>query len=80
VDLTVHDLFQTSLNRTELSNCRRPVVIDGRDLRYIDHRGLFILRDHARRLGTEVVLRTSNPGPSRLIDVLELEGIVMEAA
>lgn len=80
VDVTVHTLFQVSLGRMDLGNGCGRVVIDGRELRYIDHRGLFILRDHARRLGTELVLRTANPGPARVIDVLELDGIVMEVA
>lgn len=96
VDVTVHDLFAAALHRADLGGAdaradargaagrtkggRRSVVIDGEGLTHIDHRALVILSDHARRIGTTIVLRTSHPGPSRVIDVLGLDDITVEAA
>ncbi|MBE1487571.1 MEDS domain-containing protein [Plantactinospora soyae] len=74
------ELFSTALDRADLRPVDGELVLWASDLRFIDHHCLTWLRDHARRLGATAVLRTSRSTAARLVDLLDLSGIRVEAA
>ncbi len=78
IDLDALDQFDRALTRADLHPCHDELVIDAADLDFVDHRGLLCLRDHARRRGADVVMRTAKPTIGRLIDILALDGIRAE--
>lgn len=85
VDVTNRQLLDVALDRAdpEPAGAERsggPLTIDGCHLRFIDHRGLLVLSDHARRRGTTVALRTSNPMTAWLAERLDLDGVRVETA
>lgn len=79
LDPSNHRLFAAALERAELRPVDGRLVVEAAQLRFIDHRCLMQLRDHARRLGATAVLRTSRPAAGRLVDLLELADIRVEA-
>ncbi|MEV0427316.1 STAS domain-containing protein [Micromonospora sp. NPDC050495] len=62
----------------------RPVdgrlLVDATGLRFVDHRSLLHLRDHARRHGATAVLRASRAGTARLAELLGLAEVTVEVA
>lgn len=78
VDVTVAELFDTTLERTvPLWERSRPVV-DASGLTFIDHRGLLAVERHARRNAVEIALRTEIPVVPRLVDLLGLRAVRLE--
>jgi hypothetical protein len=73
------DLFAVALEHADLRPVDGELVVQAADLRFVDHRCLTLLRDHARRRGATVVLRTSRSAAARLVELLELTGIRVEA-
>jgi hypothetical protein len=80
VDRCDEDLFTLALRRADLGARGGQVVLDATGLTFIDHRNLLHLSRHAADLGTSVVLRTSWPGVSTLVDLLDLTNVRVERA
>ncbi|MBF9133360.1 MEDS domain-containing protein [Plantactinospora sp. S1510] len=74
------ELFSRALDRADLRPVDGELVLSAADLRFIDHHCLTRLRDHAHRLGATAVLRTSRSTAARLVELLALSGIRVEAA
>lgn len=56
VDVLGHAQLRGALNRVELADTDGEVAIDGRDLAFIDHRGLIQVVEHIRGQGATTVL------------------------
>ncbi|QQQ74034.1 MEDS domain-containing protein [Saccharothrix sp. 6-C] len=80
VDSTDGDLFGLALRRADPRPRDGQLVFDGADLTFLDHRGLLHLARHAAGRGASVVLRTSWPGVSTLVDLLDLANVRVEPA
>ncbi|MFC4145092.1 MEDS domain-containing protein [Micromonospora mangrovi] len=80
LDPSNHTLFAEVLAQTHPEPVDGRLTIDARHLRYIDHRSLLHLRDHARRQGATAVLRTSRSTAARLVELLDLAEVRVEAA
>jgi anti-anti-sigma regulatory factor len=80
LDLSNHELFSTALDRADLRPTEGELVVQATNLRFIDHRSLLHLRDLARRREATVVLRTSGSAPARLVALLNLSEVRVEAA
>ncbi|MFE9749014.1 MEDS domain-containing protein [Saccharothrix saharensis] len=80
VDRSDEDLFPLALHRADLGPRGGQLVLDATDLTFIDHRNLLHLSRHAADRGTSVVLRTSWPGVSTLVDLLDLTNVRVERA
>ncbi|XVS61601.1 MEDS domain-containing protein [Actinosynnema sp. CA-299493] len=74
------DLFSLALQRADPRPHDGRLVFDGTDLTFLDHRGLLHLARHAAGRGASVVLRTSWPGVSTLVDLLDLSNVRVERA
>lgn len=72
LDLATRDLLELALCRADLPPHDGELILDATGLTFIDHRSLLQLIKHARRGGHRLVLRTTHPGPSRLIRALGL--------
>ncbi|WP_089155581.1 MEDS domain-containing protein [Micromonospora sp. NBS 11-29] len=72
LDASDDRLFAAALERADPQPAAGRLVVDACHLRFIDHRGLFHLRDLARRHGAVVVLRTRRPALARLVALLDL--------
>ena len=79
LDPSNHRLFAAALERADLRPVDGELVVEAARLRFIDHRCLMQLRDHARRLGATAVLRTSRSAAARLVELLDLADIRVEA-
>ncbi|MCT2584451.1 hypothetical protein JT362_15095 [Actinophytocola sp. S1-96] len=76
LDLAGEALFGTTLRRTlPLSATQGPIVIDGRGLEFVDHRGLRHLDRHLTRVGTTAVLWTESDLLRRVAGILELSSL-----
>ncbi|ADB34392.1 hypothetical protein Kfla_5379 [Kribbella flavida DSM 17836] len=80
LDVLSDDLFALALERAQLEAASDQVVLDGTGLTFVDHAGLVRLSRHAADRGVDVVLRTSWPGASRLVELLHLPRVRVEAA
>lgn len=75
IDIWAQEGLERALERAELGPGSHEIVFDGGTLEFLDHRALFLLRDHASRLGATAVLRTNHPLAGRLVELLEIEGL-----
>ncbi|MGC4807520.1 MEDS domain-containing protein [Micromonospora sp. DT233] len=80
LDQSTHDLLATALDRADLRPVDGRLVIDATHLRFVDHRSLLRLGEHARGLGAVAVLRTNRAATARLVDLLDLPDLRVEAA
>ncbi|MEV0157674.1 MEDS domain-containing protein [Micromonospora sp. NPDC050686] len=80
LDPSNHELFAAALERAELRPVDGELRLCGPRLRYIDHRCLTHLARYAARRGAVAVLRASLPTASRLVEMLALTGVRVEAA
>ncbi|WP_431945094.1 MEDS domain-containing protein [Micromonospora marina] len=78
LDSTNHRDFAAALERADPRPVAGRLVFDATELRFVDHRGLLHLRDHARRHGAVAVLRTPSRSPARLVDLLGLAEVRVE--
>lgn len=76
------ELFATTLARTLPMSSALELVIEGRDLEFVDHRSLLTLVESARRSGmTVVLLRTTLRSPAaRVIEFLDLADLRVAGA
>jgi hypothetical protein len=85
IDLSCAELFATTLRRiVALSPAPERVVdgqlvVDGQGLEFIDHRRLLVLIETAQRADATVVLHNAPSSAARLIEVLELDGVHVQA-
>jgi anti-anti-sigma regulatory factor len=80
LDADDDELFAATLERVDPGPVGGQLVVDGSDLRFIDHRCLLRLHEHAGRRDTTVVLRTSWSAAARLVTLLDLSRIKVVAA
>lgn len=82
IDLSCAELFATTLARTVPLSSGSELVVDGRGLEFIDHRGLLALVESARRVGATVVLLQAalRSTAVRLIEFLDLTDLRVEQA
>ncbi|MCI4065163.1 MEDS domain-containing protein [Micromonospora sp. R77] len=80
LDPSNHALFAEVLDLAHPDPVDGRLTVDARHLHYIDHRSLIHLRDHARRQGATAVLRTSRSAAARLVELLGLTEVRVEAA
>ncbi|WP_229397751.1 MEDS domain-containing protein [Micromonospora okii] len=78
LDQSTHDLFALALDRADPRPVDGRLVIEASHLRFVDHRSLLLLRDHARRQGAVAVLRAAGPGVARLVALLDLPDLRVE--
>ncbi|MGR6318337.1 MEDS domain-containing protein [Micromonospora soli] len=78
LDPSNHQQFAAALDRADPRPVDGRVVVDGAALRFVDHRCLLHLRDHARRRGATAVLRTSRAAAARLVELLDLTEVRVE--
>ncbi|MFI7428815.1 MEDS domain-containing protein [Micromonospora sp. NPDC049836] len=78
LDPSNHEQFAAALDRVDPRPVDGRLLLDATGLRFVDHRSLLHLRDHARRHGATAVLRTSRAGTARLVKLLELAEIEVE--
>lgn len=80
LDPSNHAQFAAALDRADPRPVDGRLLLDATGLRFVDHRSLLHLRDHARRHGATAVLRTSRAATARLVELLELAEIEVEVA
>ncbi|NES14873.1 MULTISPECIES: MEDS domain-containing protein [Micromonospora] len=78
LDPSNHRLFAAALDRADPRPADGRLVVDATGLRFVDHRSLLHLRDHARRHGATLVLRTAHPAAARLAELLDLPEVRVE--
>ncbi|WP_245714848.1 MEDS domain-containing protein [Micromonospora inyonensis] len=78
LDASNHDLFRAALERADPRPAAGRLVVEATDLRFIDHRNLIHLRDHARARGAVAVLRTSRSAAARVAELLDLPELDVE--
>ncbi|WP_051385348.1 MEDS domain-containing protein [Actinokineospora inagensis] len=78
LDLRSHDVFPWALGHVAGQWEPGEVVVDARELTFIDHHGLLRLAAQAERRGTTVVLRTRRFSPARMVDILGLSTVRVE--
>jgi anti-anti-sigma regulatory factor len=80
LDASNHELFRAALDRADPRPVDGRLVVEATDLRFIDHRNLIHLRDHARARGAVAVLRASRSAAMRVAELLDLPGLDVEMA
>ncbi len=80
LDLSNNELFALALERSEPRPLDGRLVLDARGLSFVDHLAMKRLSAHATALGATVVLRTSWPGATTLVDLLDLPNVLVESA
>ncbi|MEU6072925.1 MEDS domain-containing protein [Micromonospora sp. NPDC047074] len=80
LDMSNHELFRTALDRADLRPTDGELVLSASGLRFLDHRALAHLGEYAQRRRATAVLRTPHRATARLVDLLNLPGIRVEAA
>ena len=78
LDETTRPLFLQALRLAELRPAGAELVLDARELSFVDHNTLLHLDAHARTLSTTAVLRTPLPAAARLAGLLELTSLRVE--
>jgi anti-anti-sigma regulatory factor len=79
LDLAGADLLALALDRAGLRATGGELVLDAAGLTFLDRARLGALVDHARGLGAVLVLRTDQPVPRRLVELLGLDDVRIEA-
>ncbi|HEX6342162.1 MEDS domain-containing protein [Umezawaea sp.] len=72
------ELFTAALDRVDLRPQNGELVLDATALTFLDHNSLLRLVDRLSDRGSPVVLRTSWPGLSRLVKLLDLHSVRVE--
>ncbi len=80
VDPAARRLWPLALERADLRAAGGTIAIDAAGLTFIDHRGLLAVAAYADRRDTTVTLRTRLAGPARLLELLDLSSVRVEAA
>jgi anti-anti-sigma factor len=81
IDMTDRELLIEALDRAEVwSAGTGEVVLDARELTFIDHQSLRLLAEEAERRGAAVVLRTRLRTAARLVELLGLHRLRVEPA
>ncbi|GGP41260.1 MEDS domain-containing protein [Saccharothrix coeruleofusca] len=80
LDLDSRERFPAALRRAGLRPIGGELVLDASELDFIDHRALFALAREGLRTGSEVVLRTALSSAARLVELLGVPGVRVEAA
>ncbi|NES31577.1 STAS domain-containing protein [Micromonospora terminaliae] len=78
LDPSNHRLFAAALDRADPRPVGGRLVFEAAGLRFVDHRCLLHLRDHARRHDATAVLRTSHSAAARLVELLDLTEVRVE--
>ncbi|MFI5495003.1 MEDS domain-containing protein [Actinoplanes sp. NPDC051859] len=78
LDWSCRDLFDQALDRADLRPEGKELIIDARQLTFIDHNSLADLDAYARRRGVTAVLRTRRSVPARLTALLRLTALRVE--
>jgi hypothetical protein len=78
VDVVSVEWFARLLSRSGLFVEGADVVLDAADLLFIDHRGLIVLEELARKTSCTVVLRHGPYQATRIIEVLDIESVRVE--
>ncbi|RIV37062.1 MEDS domain-containing protein [Micromonospora radicis] len=78
LDPANHELFRIALDRTELQPVDGELVLDASDLRFLDHRTLIHLSEHAQQRDARLVLRGCRAGTARLAALLDLPALNVE--
>lgn len=78
LDPSNHRLFAAALDRADPRPVGGQLVLDATDLRFVDHRSLLHLGEHARRHDAVAVLRTSRTAAARLVELLDLAEVRVE--
>ncbi|MCP3802362.1 MEDS domain-containing protein [Allokutzneria sp. A3M-2-11 16] len=79
LDLYGHDLLAALLECIDPRPTDGELVLHAPELDFIDHRGLMVLAAHAQRHDATLVLRTRWPGAARVVSVLGLPHVRVEA-
>ena len=79
IDAGNHGIFATTLERIWQLVEGDPIVIDARGLDFVTHHQLRMLDEYARAEQRDVVLRTDQRIVARLIELLELTNVRVEA-
>ncbi|KXK59314.1 hypothetical protein AWW66_24895 [Micromonospora rosaria] len=80
LDPSNHELFRQALSRVDPPGPDGRLVLRAAGLRYIDHRCLLHLDDHARRHGLTVELRTAGTAAAHLVELLGLSRVRVAGA
>ncbi|MFY1691647.1 MEDS domain-containing protein [Plantactinospora sp. WMMB782] len=80
LDTFNEEMFGTALEHADLSPVRGELVMRASDLRFIDHHCLTRLRDYAGGRDATAVLRTPWGAAARIVELIGLPGIRVEAA
>ena len=78
-DLVAGELLGLALTRADLRPRDGRVVLEAGGLEFLDHNSLLRLARYATDREASLVLRTSWPGATRLVDVLDLANVRVEA-
>ena len=78
IDLFSRELLADALDRADLPVIAGEIVIDATALDFIDHRGMQVLADLARRSGATVVLRTARRAPRKLLEMMDIDEVHVE--
>jgi anti-anti-sigma regulatory factor len=79
VDLAAAELLVTALDRADLPPVAGRLVLDVSGLTFLDHRGLYALAEHGRRVDATVVLRDPRPIVRRLVELVPVTGVQAES-
>jgi len=79
LDLLTDELFPLALSRADPRPTDDELVFDAQGLTFVDHRNMLRLAEYADQRQLSVVLRTSRPGPARLVDLLNVDNVRVEA-
>jgi anti-anti-sigma regulatory factor len=79
LDASNHELFSAALEWADPRPVDGNVVVQATQLRFIDHRGLMHLQEYARQRDATAILRTSRSAAARLVGLLDLSRVRVEA-
>ncbi|HEV7979503.1 MEDS domain-containing protein [Amycolatopsis sp.] len=79
LDLLSREVFPLALDRVDSRATESELVIDATGLRFVDHNSMLALSELADRREATVVLRTSGLMPARLVEILDLRNVRVEA-
>ncbi len=78
LDAAVEEQFRRALRSAGPGAQGGPIVVHGDALRFVDHRSLRTLQQHAARLGTTAVVRTPHTSAGRLAGLMGLDRLRVE--
>lgn len=76
VDRSVRTLFSTALDRTDVER-GQPIVVDARNVVFIDHHALAELDDLGRRYDARIVMRNAGFMVRRIVALMNLEHVIL---